>query len=138
MARNPTQLITEHLTHDPAILRDLRRRLTLADAPVALQERIACTFRRRQPRGYAVARNERVIRTHIHLGALRRALVQWAAQHAPSGVGGFQPLLAWALARVDWPEVVHCVTMAAEGNARQSVGTRRYRGYGQRTAVPIT
>ncbi len=123
MARNPTQLVQEHLTHDPVILGEAQRRLTLADGPTGLLDRLVCGVRRPDARGYYATRNARVVSTSAHLGALRRALVQWAAQHAPAEVGGFRALLAWALARVDWPEVVYSVTMAADEQARAGVRT---------------
>lgn len=85
MARTPTQLVSEHLTGDPAMLRDARERLTLAETPAAVRERIACALRRSERRGYAAIHNERMIRTHPRLGALRRGLVQWAAHYAPRG-----------------------------------------------------
>jgi len=114
MAGNPTQLVIEHLTGDPATLRDARRRLTLADHPADLHGRIVQTIRRPQPGEYPAIRNARVIRTHTRLGALRRALVQWAARNAPAEIGGFPSLLAWALAHVDWSAVVQHVTAARE------------------------
>lgn len=125
MAGSPTQLVIEHLTGDPAIVRDARRRLTLADCPADFRDRIACSMRHTQPGAYPAIRNARLIRTHARLGALRRALVQVAAQHAPTSIGGFPALLAWALAAVDWPEVVRCVTMVSGGSVQRSVRARR-------------
>ena len=110
MTQQPTQLVSEYLTGNPAILREARRRLTVADDPTNLFDRIARALQRSEQRGYATIRNERMIRTHIHLGALRLALVQWAAQCAPRDIGGFHALLRWALARVDWSAVISCVT----------------------------
>lgn len=128
MAQHPTQLVIEHLTRDPAVLRDARRRLTLAEEPAALRDRIECALLRPRPGGYPAIRNARVVRTHPRLGALRRALVQWAAQYAPAQVGGFPALLAWALAAVDWPAVVRCVAVATGAHAHRSVRTRRIAG----------
>lgn len=137
MTRTPTQLVMEHVTRDPTLLHDARRRLTLAERPVTLQDRIAHPLRHRQLRAYPAIGNERVIRTHVQLGGLRRALVQWAAQHAPSDIGGFRALLAWALLQVDWPTVVRCVNMA-EGSANRRARTPRRIRFRSRTAAPTT
>lgn len=128
MDRYPTQLVLEHLTRDPAILRDAPRRLTLAEQPAGLRGRIERALPRSHGRAYPAIHNERMIRTHPGLGALRRALVQWAAQHAPMRIGGFPALLAWALAAVDWPEVVRSVTVATGPSRQRSVRTRRSGG----------
>ncbi len=120
----PTQLITEHLSRDPALLREARRRLTVQDRPAGLRDQIEFALRRGQRANYVAIHNARMIRTHPQLGALRRALVQWAAQHAPADVGGFPALLAWALAQVEWAEVVHCVTMAAQHRACRPIIAR--------------
>jgi hypothetical protein len=128
MVPHPTQLVIEHLTGDPAILRDAQRRLTLADRPAGIRDRVAVAMRRPQPGQYPAIRNARMIRTHARLGGLRRALVQWAAQHAPAEIGGFPALLAWALAQVDWSAVVQCVGAAPDGNMAASVPTRRVPG----------
>lgn len=132
MARTPTQLVSEHLTGDPVMLRDARKWLTLADNPVDVRERVACALRRSERRGYAAIHNERMIRTHAHLGALRRALVQWSAQRAPRDIGGYRALLAWALARVEWPSVIQSVSLSAQRSAgikieREGRGDRRGR-----------
>ena len=127
MARTSTQLVSEHLCGDPTLLRDARQRLTLADHPVGLQERIARVARRSAPQGYAVIRNERMIRTHGHLGALRRALVQWAAQYAPREIGGYHALLMWALAQVDWSAVIQCVSLSPQRSAGREIDRRGYR-----------
>jgi hypothetical protein len=123
MARHPTQLVSEYLTGDPAILREARRRLTLTDDPPNLRDRIARAMRRPEQRGYAAIHNERMIRTHAQLGALRLALVQWAAQCAPRDIGGFHALLMWALARVDWSVVTHCVAIQPQQSVRRSAMT---------------
>jgi len=137
MARNPTQLVLEHVTRDPAILREAQRRLTLADGPTDLLGQFVCVVRRPDARGYCATRNAHVVSTSVHLGALRRALVQWAAQHAPAEVGGFRALLAWSLARVDWPEVVRGVRIAAEERAARAGDRTRHRaGFGRRAALP--
>ncbi len=135
MAGNPTQLVLEHVTHDPAILREAQRRLTLADGPMDILGRVVCAVRRPDARGYCVACNARVVSTSAHLGALRRALVQWAARHAPAEVGGFRTLLAWALARVDWPEVVRGVTIAVDERGRAGDPTPHVAGSRRRTAA---
>lgn len=127
MARTPTQLVSEHLTGDPAMLRDARKRLTLADSPADVRERVACALRRSERRGYAAIHNERMIRTHAHLGALRRALVQWSAQHAPREIGGYRALLGWALARVDWPAVMQSVSLLEQPSTQRKI-ERRDRG----------
>jgi hypothetical protein len=119
MAGTPTQLVIEHLSGDPALLRDARRRLTLADYPADFGGRIVRTIRRPQPGEYPAIRNARMIRTHARLGALRRVLVQWAAQHAPAEIGGFPALLAWALAAVDWLAVMQHVTTEQEEGVPQ-------------------
>lgn len=128
MTGSPTQLVIEHLSGDPAIVCDARRRLTLANRPEGVGDRIACALRYRQPGAYPAMHNARLIHRHARLGALRRALVQWAAQHAPARIGGFPALLAWALAAVDWPEVVRCVTVASGESMPRSVRTRRASG----------
>jgi hypothetical protein len=127
MTRTPTQLVSDHLAANPAILRDARRRLTLADNPVHVRDRIACALEHPERRGYAVVRNERMIRTHAHLGALRRALVQWAAYYAPRDIGGYHALLAWALARVDWSAVIQSVALSPQRSVENKV-ERRDRG----------
>lgn len=133
---NPTQLVMEHLTRDRATLHDPQRRLTLADAPTDVRDRIIYAIRRPDARPYCAIRNERVVYTHAHLGALRRMLVQWAAQHAPAAVGGFHGLLAWSLVQVEWREVVRCVTRAAEEDARADNRTLHRAAFGQHTAMP--
>ncbi len=120
MARQPTQLLSDYLTGDPALLRDARRRLTLTDDPANLRDRIARALQRPEQRGYVAIHNERMIRTHIHLGALRLALVQWAAQCAPREIGGFHALLGWALVQVDWAAVIHCVMLSSPASLRRS------------------
>ncbi len=135
MTRNPTQLVQEYVTRDPATLREAQRRLTLEVGPTRFLDRLVCVVRRPDARGYRAIRNERVVYTSAHLGALRRALVQWAAQHAPAEVGGFRALLAWALARVDWPEVVRGVTITADARADTSVRTPHGAGFRRRMAA---
>ncbi len=113
MARNPTQPVTEYLTRDAAILCGAQRRLTLANEPTGVSDRVAHALRRPDARGYFAARNERVVYTSVRLGALRRAL------------------LAWAFARVHWPEVVHGVTRAADERANASARTPYVVGIGR-------
>lgn len=117
MAGTPTQFVSEYLCRDPALLRDAQQRLTLVDHPVDLRDRLAHIVRRSEPCGYAVMHNERLIRTHTRLGALRRALVQWATQHAPRAIGGYHPLLRWALAQVDWAVVIACLAASSQAQA---------------------
>lgn len=117
MARTPTQLVSDYLSRDPALLRDAGQRLTLADHPADLRDRIADIVRPSARHGYAVRHNERMIRTHTDLGALRRALVQWATQHAPREIAGYRPLLLWALARVDWSAVIACLAASPHAMA---------------------
>ena len=128
MAGTPTQLVSDYLRRDPALLRVARQQLTLADHPAGLRDRIAHVMRRSEQRGYAVRHNERLIRTHSHLGALRRALVQWAAQHAPRAIGGYRPLLQWALTQVVWSAVIACV--AASPEAQTIAPSLAHRGEG--------
>ncbi|MGI8689282.1 MAG: hypothetical protein ACR2M3_11950 [Thermomicrobiales bacterium] len=128
MTGNPTALIIEHLTRDPAVLRVAERRLTLTDNPTDLRDRVARAMQWRQRRGYGVIRSERFICTHARLGPLRRALVQWAAQHAPRDVSGFHGLLIWALARVDWLAVMRCVAVAPEQSVSRSALAPRLAG----------
>lgn len=112
MTRNPTHLIVDSLSRDPVALRDARRRLTLRDDPADLRERIARALNGRHRHDSAATRNARLIRTHSHLGALRRDLVLWAAQHAPREISGYRAMLAWALAQVDWTAVIRQVELA--------------------------
>ncbi|MDQ6603374.1 MAG: hypothetical protein M3176_02900 [Chloroflexota bacterium] len=135
MTRNPTQLVQEYVARDPATLREAQRRLTLEVGPTRFLDRLVCVVRRPDARGYGAIRNERVVYTSAHLGALRRALVQWAAQHAPAEVGGFRALLAWALAWVDWPEVVRGVTIPADECAGASVRASHVAGFRRHTAA---
>ena len=114
MIPHATHLIIEHLSRDPALVREAERRLTMRNEPTCLRDQIECAMRRRDRSGYAAIRNARIIRTHVRLGSLRRALVQWAAQHAPTDVGGFQSLLTWALMQVDWPSVVHYMAITPQ------------------------
>lgn len=135
MTRNPTQLVQEYVTRDPATLREAQRRLTLEVGPTRFLDWLVCVVRRPDARGYGAIHNARVISTSADLGALRRALVQWAAQHAPAEVGGFRVLLAWALARVDWPEVVRGVTITADARAGTSVRAPHGAGFRRHTAA---
>ncbi len=123
MARNPTQMIIEGLACDPGVLRDARRRITIEDEPAGLRDRLASIVRRDRRRGYAVARNERAIRTDVRLGHLRRELVQWSTQYAPPAIGGYRDLLVWALGQVDWSAVVYAVAGAPEPCARRGIMT---------------
>ena len=132
MVRTPTQLVAEHLSGDPALLRDARQRLTLADHPVGFHERIAHVVQRPAPQGYAVRHNERIIRTHGHLGALRRALVQWATQYAPRGIGSYHGLLMWALAQVDWPTVIQCISLSPQRSVGREIERRERRAHRER------
>ena len=135
MAGTPTQLVSEYLCRDPALLRDAAQRLTLVDYPADLRDRLAHIVRRSEPCGYAVIHNERLIRTHTRLGALRRVLVQWATQHAPRAIGGYRPLLRWALAQVDWAAVIHCLSLLPQRSVEkvERRARREHREHGGRS-----
>jgi hypothetical protein len=117
MDRTPTALVIDYLSGDLALCAEARRRLTLDGEPTDMLSRIENAIRRRPSHDRAILQNERAIRMRAQFGPLRLALVQRASQQAPAAIGGFQPLLRWALARVDWQAVVASIDQAIQRHA---------------------
>jgi hypothetical protein len=112
MDRTPTTIIIDHPSCAPHLLGEARHAFVLEDEPGGLRSRIERALRWWPSDRHAMSANERAICSRSAFGPVRLALVQQASQQAPAEIGGFRPLLQWALARVDWGQVIAFIEAA--------------------------